>query len=177
VPVRRPVYEAKKFRVVQQDVIGRDGSERVYDVIVHPGAAVILPLLDDGRVVLLANYRAAVGAELWELPAGTLDGPEEPIACARRELAEETGYQAGRVTPLVSYYSTPGICTERMHAFVATELAAGEQRLEPGERIRVVPMEYEDAIQAVRDGRIIDAKTIATLLYYDRFVRDQGSRE
>ena len=96
------------------------------------------------------------------------------MSCALRELAEETGYRAGRLRPLVSFYSTPGFCTERMYAFVAEELEPGETALDPGEEIRVVPMEYADALAAIADGRITDGKTIVTLLYYDRFERDRA---
>ncbi|MFQ5805095.1 MAG: NUDIX hydrolase [Phycisphaerae bacterium] len=168
------VYEGRNFRVEQRDVRGRDGKERRYDLVVHPGAAVVLPILNDGRVVLISNHRFAVGQDLLELPAGTLDPPEPALECARRELVEETGYRAGKLEPLLSFYSTPGICTERMHAFVATELVLGERALDPGERIENTPMEYGEALRAIGDGRITDAKTIVTLLYYDRYVRERG---
>jgi len=164
------VYEGRKLRVEQHDVRGRDGKEHRYDLVVHPGAAVVLPILDDTRVLLIRNYRFAVGQELLELPAGTLDPPEPALECARRELAEETGYQAGKLEPLVSFYSTPGFCTEHLYAFLATELIEGKRALDPGERIHNTPMEYEEALRAIGDGRITDAKTIATLLYYDRYV-------
>lgn len=165
-------YQGRRFRVEHHDVPGRDGKPRRYDLIVHPGAAVILPILDDGRVVLIRNYRFAVGQELLELPAGTMDPPEPPLECARRELAEETGFRAGKLEPLLSFYSTPGILNEEMHVFLATELAAGETDHDPGERIRITPMEYAEAVRAIGDGRIRDGKTIATLLYYDRYVRN-----
>jgi ADP-ribose pyrophosphatase len=164
-------YQAKKFRVERLDVRAADGSLHVYDIVTHAGAAVILPLLDDGRVVLIHNQRPAVDAELLELPAGTLDNDEPPIECARRELAEETGYQAGRLKPLVWFYSTPGICNERLHAFLAADLTPGRTEHEPTERIRVAPMEYAEALRAIDDGRIVDAKTMVTLLYYDRYIR------
>jgi len=164
------VYEGRKFRVEQHDVRDRDGRDRRYDLMVHPGAAVVVPILDDGRVLLISNYRFAVGQTLLELPAGTLDLPEPAIECARRELAEETGYRAGRLEPLLSFYSTPGVCTEHMHAFLATELVLGETALEPGERIENTPMKLDEALRAIGDGRITDAKTIVTLLYYERYV-------
>lgn len=164
------VFEGKKFRVEQHDVPGRDGKARRYDLVVHPGAAVVLPILGDGQVVLIKNYRFAVGQDLLELPAGTIDRPEPPVECARRELAEETGYQAGKLEELVSFYSTPGFCTEHLHAFVATGLVSGARSLEPGERIRNTPMRYEEALRAIGDGRIADGKTIVTLLYYDAYV-------
>jgi ADP-ribose pyrophosphatase len=140
-------------------------------VIVHPGAAVILPLLDDGSVVLIRNRRIATGQTLLELPAGTLEPPEPPIECARRELEEETGYRAARLVELLRFYSAPGFCNELLHAFVATGLTPGRTALEAGEQIETEPQPFEDALRAIRDGRIIDAKTIATLLYYDRFGR------
>ena len=164
------VFESKKFRIERRE-FDLDGAHHVYDIVVHPGAAVILPVLPDGRLVLIQNYRVAVGRELLELPAGTLDAPESPETCAARELAEETGYRAAHVEPLVSFYSTPGILTERMHVFLATGLTAGPPAREPGEQIRLAPTSHPAALQSIRDGRICDGKTILALLYYDRFVR------
>ena len=131
-----------------------------------------MPILDDGRVVLISNCRFAVGQTLLELPAGMLDGGEPPIECAQRELCEETGYRAGRLEPLLSFFSTPGMCNEELYAFLATELVSGETSREPGERIENAPMRVEEALEAIGDGRIKDAKTIVTLLYYDRYIRD-----
>ncbi len=165
------VFRGRKFRVERRAVPDRDGRERLYDLVVHPGAAVVLPILDDGRVLLTRNYRFAVDRELLELPAGTLEPPEPPIDCARRELAEETGYRAARVEPLLTFYSTPGICNEHMHAFVATGLSPGPTALEPGERIAAAPMTWPETLAAIRNGRIVDAKTLVTLLYYDAFAQ------
>jgi ADP-ribose pyrophosphatase len=168
------VFESRKFRVQRRE-FEAGGAHHVFDIILHPGAAVILPVLDDGRLVLIRNYRVAVGEELLELPAGTLDGAEPPEACAARELAEETGFRAGRIEPLVSFFSTPGILTQRLHTFVATDLRPGTAARETGEQIDVTPMKLDDALAAVRAGRITDGKTILALLYYDRFVRGEGS--
>jgi ADP-ribose pyrophosphatase len=167
------VFESRKFRV-ERRAFDLRGVRHVHDVVVHPGAAVVLPLLPDGRLVLIHNYRVAVGEELLELPAGTLDAGEPPEQCAQRELAEETGYRAGHLEPLVSFYSTPGILTERMHVFLATQLVAGPAAREAGEQIRLAPTPHTEALVAIRDGRIIDGKTILALLYYDRFVRGGG---
>lgn len=172
---RETVFTGRKFHV-ERRTFELGGTPHVHDIIVHPGAAVILPVLDDGRVVLIHNYREAVGEELLELPAGTLDAGEAPVACAARELAEETGYRARRLEPLVSFYSTPGILTERMHVFVATELTPGPPALEAGEQIRLAPLPQAEALSAVRDGRISDGKTILALLYYDRLVRGREER-
>ncbi len=168
------VFEGRRIRVETLRIRDRDGRQRDYERVVHPGAAVVLPLLDDGRVVLIRQRRYAIGHELLELPAGTVDPPESPMTCALRELAEETGYRAGRLRPLVSFYSTPGFCTERLHAFLAEALEPGETAPDPGEDIRQVPMEYDEAIGAIADGRITDGKTIVALLYYDRFERDRA---
>lgn len=167
----RLVFESRKYAVRRLQVRVADGSFHEYDVVTHPGAAIILPVLPDGRVVLIHNYRVAVEQELLELPAGTLDPPEPPMECARRELAEETGYRAGSLEPLLSFYSTPGICSEKMYVFLARGLAPGPTELELGERIRVAPMDLGAALEAIRAGRITDGKTIAALLYYERFAR------
>lgn len=164
------VFAGRKFYVERRPV-DAGGARRMFDIVVHPGAAVILPVLADGRIVLIHNYRVTIGAELLELPAGTLDNGEAPEVCAVRELAEETGYRAGRLVPLVTCYSSPGIMTERMHSFLATELTPGPTAHEAGEQIRVTAMTLPDALAAVHAGRIPDGKTILTLLYYDRFVR------
>jgi len=129
-------------------------------------AVVILPLLDDQRVVLIQNERFAVKQTLWELPAGTLEPGEDPAACAARELAEETGYEAQRVERLTSFYPSPGFCTEKLHAYRATGLRHVGQSLEETERITAHVMPIEEACAMVRDGRIEDGKTIAALLYH-----------
>ena len=168
------VFEGRRFQVQRREVI-ISGEAHTYDIVMHPGAAIILPILDDGRVVLINNYREAVKQELLELPAGTLDDGEDPAGCAARELTEETGYTAGNIVPLLDFYSTPGILNEHMYTFLATNLTPGPTAHEAGEQITVVPMPYKQAIDAVRDGRIIDAKTILALLYYDHFISGQGT--
>ncbi|MBK9127636.1 MAG: NUDIX hydrolase [Phycisphaerales bacterium] len=163
---------ARKFRVERRPYV-INGRPHPLEVIVHPGAAVVLPILDDGRIVLIRNRRPVLDGEaLLEVPAGTLDDGEEPLICARRELAEETGYRAERLTLLTSFYSSPGIMTERMHVFLATGLTPGPTALEPGEEIAVEATPLADALAAVREGRIQDGKTIITLLYYACFRRD-----
>ncbi len=156
----------RKFRVERREytlpgrgVVGRE-------LVVHPGAVLVLPLLGDGRVVLIRNYRYSAERELLELPAGTLEPGEAPAACAARELEEETGYRAGRLEPLCAFYTTPGFTNEYMHAFVASHLERTAQRLEATEQIRVEIMPLPDALDASADGRIIDAKTIAALQVY-----------
>jgi ADP-ribose pyrophosphatase len=134
----------------------------------HPGAAVILPLVDDDHVCLIKNYRIAVSEELIELPAGTIDRSEDPLDTARRELLEETGYRAGTLEKLHEYWVSPGILSERMHFFVARDLTPGAAQPEPGEQIQAFVVSWSDALEMIVDQRIRDAKTIVGLLYYDR---------
>jgi ADP-ribose pyrophosphatase len=170
------ILQARIFAVRRHHFPLPDGTVRAHEIIEHPGAAAILPILPDGRALLIAHHRPAVNQELLELPAGTLDPDETPLECARRELAEETGYRAATLEPLVSFYSTPGICNERLPVFVATTLTPGPTNLGPSEFIRPVPMTIADALDAIHTGRIADGKTIIGLLYYDRFNRPGGPR-
>ncbi|QOJ15254.1 MAG: NUDIX hydrolase [Planctomycetia bacterium] len=163
------LHRSPKFDVVRALRRDPSGREHAHEIVAHPGAAVILPVLADGRIVLIRNWRVAAGAELLELPAGTLEPGEAPLTCAARELREETGYSAAVVTPLTRFYSSPGICTEVLHLFAATGLTGGAQSLDAGECIRVEPMAVSAALAAVRDGRIMDAKSIAGILFYDRW--------
>lgn len=171
---RRIIHVAAKFRVERIPERLVSGGVRERDIVVHPGAAVILPVLEDGRLVMIRNYRVTLDRELLELPAGTLDAGEAPDACAARELREETGYRAGRLEPLLTFYATPGFCTEQMHVFIATGLTPGPTQPEASEHIRVERFAFQDALAAIRSGAICDAKTIVALLYYDRYGASRG---
>lgn len=117
---------------------------------------------------MIRNVRPCVDQELWELPAGTLDRPgEEPSAAALRELEEEAGYRAARLSPLCRFYSSPGITNELLRAYVATGLTRTCQRLDPTEQIRVEPIQMSEALAMIRQGRIVDAKTIVTILRWE----------
>jgi ADP-ribose pyrophosphatase len=151
------------FRVVRT-VEETDRGERERFVVRHPGAAVIVPILDDGRVCLIENYRIAVKKRLIELPAGTLEPGEGPLETARRELAEETGYRARSVESLGHVYSSPGVFDERMYLFLATGLTDGETALEVGERIVTRLTPWREALKLVHSGAIEDAKTVVGLL-------------
>jgi ADP-ribose diphosphatase len=168
------VFDGKKVRLEVHHL--EDEATHVpmtREVVVHPGAVVILPIMSDGGVVLIRNRRYSVKDTLLELPAGTLEKNEDPMNCAGRELLEETGYIAGRLKPLPSFYSSPGIMTERMYPFVAYNLEKSKQALEEGEEIELNPVAYAEAIAMCGDGRIRDGKTIATLLMHERFFKDR----
>ncbi len=156
------------FRVERRVYRTPDGREHVRDTIQHPGAVAIVPLLSDGRVCLIRNFRPAVGQSLVELPAGTLEPGEDPLRTAHRELAEETGYTAQRIEPLCQILMSPGILHERVHIYVASGLTAGPTRLEAGEQIEPLLVSWAEAMEMVDDGRILDGKTVAGLLFYDR---------
>jgi ADP-ribose pyrophosphatase len=170
---KQVIFEGKKVRLELHHLENDDGERTRREVCVHPGAVVVLPILEDGRVVLIRNRRYTIGgAYLVELPAGTLEKNEDPMNCAGRELLEETGYLAGRLKALGSFFSSPGVLTEKLYAFAAYDLELQSTALEEGEDIEVTPAELGDAIMMIRDGRIQDGKTIATLLMYERFYRD-----
>ena len=160
------VFSGVKFDVERRSVPTGDGETVMREVVVHPGAVVVLPLLDDGRIVMIRNHRFAVGETLWELCAGTLEEGESPAQTAARELTEETGYRAERIEPLTTFYTTPGICTERMYAFLATGLTEVGQDLEEGERIEVELVTRERAMEMVASGEVRDGKTLAAMLFY-----------
>ena len=143
-----------------------DGKLVHRDFLHYPGATIVLPVTADGSIVLIRNYRFAVRERLYELPAGLLEDGEDPADCAARELAEETGYTAGRIEPLGVFFTGPGTTDERMHAFLATELTAGAQELEEHEEISIEIVPEASARRMVAEGTIHDAKTIATLCLY-----------
>lgn len=163
------VFQGVKFAVERRRIPARDGGTAIREVVVHPGAVVVLPILADGRIVMIRNRRFAVDETLWELCAGTLEPNEAPVVTAGRELIEETGFEAGRIEPLTVFYTSPGICTERMYAYVATELEGVGQRLEDTEEIEVVALPWDTVLGMMESGEIRDGKTIATLLYHGAF--------
>jgi ADP-ribose pyrophosphatase len=168
---KKIIYKGKKVHVEVHRVQDESGRETNRELCIHPGAVVILPVLSPSRIVLIRNRRYTVRQALIELPAGTLEKGEEPINCAGRELQEETGYVAGRLKPIGSFFSSPGILTEKLYAFAAYDLEKSKTALEEDEEIETREMDFDQAIEMIRSGEIADAKTIATLLMFDRFHR------
>jgi ADP-ribose pyrophosphatase len=160
------LVRGSRFNVERRQVPRRDGGSELREVVVHPGSVVILPLLDDGRIVLIRNARFSVNRTLWELPAGTRE-PGEPVErCAARELEEETGYRARELRQLLAFYPAPGIADERMCAFLASGLEPTHQQLDATEQIEVHPTEVAQVVRMIKAGEIEDAKTIATVLFW-----------
>lgn len=167
----KTVFRGRVFSVVSQRVEEPDGVKVRRDIVQHPGSIVILALDDSGktpRVLLERQYRHAAGARLWELPAGSLDPGEEPSLAARRELLEETGYSAAKWQKALYFFVSPGFLAESMHVFLATGLKKGQAQPEDDERIAVRFFPLPQAVQMVMSGKIIDAKTIAPLLWLEK---------
>lgn len=162
------VFEGDRFRVRRVTIHRPDGRTATKDVIDHPSAVAVLPLLDDGRVVMIRNHRFTSGRTLLEIPAGKVDEGETNEAAARRECQEETGYSVASLTPLCRFFPSPGILSEEMTVFVGRDLTAGRQQLQGNERIEVEIHAHGDLLKLIDSGGIEDAKTIIALLYYAR---------
>lgn len=143
------------------------GARLELDVIHHLGGAAVLPLFDNDDVLLIRQYRHPAGRVLLEAPAGRLELGEDPETAARRELVEETGYQANTLTFVTKFYALPGYSTEVLYCFLAAGLTPGPQRLDADEDIRTVRMPFAEARALVHNGGIMDAKTMMTILFVD----------
>ena len=171
---RQIIYEGRKIRVAVDTEVLPDGQTFQRDVVLHPGAVAILPLLEDGRVCLVRNRRPIVGETLLEIPAGTLEPGEPPETAALRELAEETGYRARRWRKLAEFIPSPGVLSERTHLFVAQDLTPGPQQLELDEDLLPQVVPWLDALAWALDGTIRDAKTLIAVLLWERVRTEQS---
>ena len=158
------VFEGRLISVRKDTVRLPNGRTSTREVVVHPGAVAIVPMLEDGRVILVKQYRHAVGKILMEIPAGTLYPDETPEECALRELREEVGYAAGRLEKLTSVYLAPGYSTELIHLFLATDLQPAEGETDEDEFLKPVTLTLDEAVAQIANGEIQDAKTVAALL-------------
>ncbi|HVX85260.1 MAG TPA: NUDIX hydrolase [Phycisphaerae bacterium] len=174
-PSDRLIHAGERVELVLRPVITNSGKTISREVAIHPGAVIILPILPDGRILLIHNRRHTVHESLLELPAGTLERPpatpmgvshEDPAAAAARELTEETGYAAKNITPFGWFYTSPGILTEKMYAFLATGLTPGPQHLEDNEQIATQPFTPDHIRSLIHENKIVDAKSLAALLKY-----------
>jgi len=172
---REVIHRGRKFDFERVN-LAPGGLQPIWrEVVRHPGAVCILPLLEPTpdhpkpRLVLIRNHRFAIGGEsgslLWEIPAGTMDAGETPEQTGARELEEEAGYRADRLSVMTSFYTTPGMTDERMVALFATGLTQVGQRLEEDERIEVHVLPVAEVLQMIDRGEILDGKTVLTVLY------------
>ncbi|MDY6822636.1 MAG: NUDIX hydrolase [Thermodesulfobacteriota bacterium] len=169
---RTTVFQVNLFRLDTENVTLDNGVQTDVHVLRHPGAAAIVPFLDDDTLVLVKQYRHAIGGYIWEIPAGTLDAVDEaPLECAKRELIEETGYRGTNFEKLGTIVPAPGYSDERLHIFTASGLTPATQNLEADEVLKVHKVAFADAMTMIRTNDISDAKTIAGLHLAADFVR------
>lgn len=170
------IFEGKSFGVRRDELIEPTGVRTMREVVTHPGSVVVLPVLPDGRIVLVRQYRHAVGQYMWELVAGRMERGENPKAGAARELIEETGYRAKKLTVFLDIVPTPGFLQERMYLLLAEGLTLGEAQPEEDEKLIVGTYSKKQLEEMVRTGKMRDAKSIAGLLFYFRFLEKKPRR-
>jgi ADP-ribose pyrophosphatase len=163
---RRIIHKGAKFdfEEVTWPSGGPGGRALTRQVVRHPGAVVIVPVLEDGSVVFIRNFRIATEQRLLELPAGTLEPQEAPEVCAARELVEETGYQAATLRQLGRFYTSPGLSDELMHAFVATGLKEVGQDLEEDEDLTIEIVAANAVLEMLQTGKLVDGKSMLAVL-------------
>lgn len=167
----RTIYRGRVLRLHVDRVKLANGRETTREIVEHPGAAAIIPILDNGKLLVVKQYRAATHRQLMEIPAGTLEPGESPLSCAKRELVEETGYAARRIRKLFSCYLAPGYSTEKIHFFLATRLIPTKGKQEEDESIATQAIDLRQALRAIERGKIQDAKTISALYYLATYAR------
>ncbi len=158
-------YQGKVIQL-RLDTYNLDGKTKVFEIIHHPGAVVIIPIDPKGRLLLVRQWRRAIGQITLELPAGTLEDREDPADCAQRELQEETGFRAKTMTPLRGFFSAPGFCDEYLHLFLAEDLVPSPLPPDDDEGIDLVTVEIPEALKWIEEHKIKDAKSIAGILRF-----------
>ncbi|NLB52799.1 MAG: NUDIX hydrolase [Syntrophomonadaceae bacterium] len=161
----KDIYQGRILNLRVDRVALPDGSESTREIIEHSGAVAIVAIDEDKNVWMVKQYRKAVEEVLMEIPAGTLEKGEEPLACAKRELAEETGLIAENWQHIVSYYSAPGFVTEKLHLYLATGLNQGDTNPDRDEFLYTIKMPLTDAYKAIFAGQIQDGKSIIGIQY------------
>jgi ADP-ribose pyrophosphatase len=159
----RNIYTGKVVTLNIDTVTLPNGATIDLETIRHPGAAAVVPVKDDGTVVLIRQFRHAAGGFIYEIPAGKLQPGEDPLHCASRELEEEVGYRAASFELLTSIFTAPGFADEVIHVYKATGLTKGRQQLDPDEVLDIIEMPLAEAVNKIEDGTIRDAKTIVGL--------------
>jgi ADP-ribose pyrophosphatase len=172
----RTVHDGRIVKLSLDTVRYPDGSQGTLEMIRHPGASAVLPVVGsvdepDPEILLIHQYRYAAGGYIWEIPAGIPVSPDEPgDVCARRELEEETGHRATELRPLTHILTTPGFTDETIQLYLASGLTEGKRNLDDDEFVEVVRMPFSRALEMVRSGEIKDGKSVCTILFAAAFV-------
>jgi ADP-ribose pyrophosphatase len=173
-------HKGKVFNLIVDEIEYESGHRAIREIADHPGGAVAVPLLDDGSLLLVRQYRYPLGKLLLELPAGKLDAGEDPMQCAARELEEETGHAAQKLTKLTAIYTTPGFCNELLHIY----LAEGVQRIPKGQQLEegelsltVERVPFHHAVEMIETGEIVDSKTICGILLAERHLANNANTD
>ncbi len=163
---REEVYSGKIVNLIVDTVMLPSGNSAIREVVQHPGGVTVVPVMEDGRILLIRQFRYPLGKYILELPAGKLDTGQSPFATIMRELEEEAGYRAGNWTAAGGFYTSPGISDEYIHLFIARGLEPAAQRLEEGEHITVETFTRDECLRMIASGGIEDGKTILGILAF-----------
>ena len=166
VEAEREIFQGRVIRLVDRDLVLPNGRRTTFSIVEHPGAVAIVPVHANGDVVLLRQFRPSIGEEIYEIPAGTIEKGEAPLATAKREIVEETGLKAKQWTKISEFLTAPGFCTELMHVYVARGLSPASAEGDADEVLRPERMSIDAALKLIRSKKIRDAKSIAGLLIY-----------
>ena len=159
-------FKGKVFDHQIDEIEYESGNKGIREIAIHPGGAVVVPVKDDGKIILVKQFRYPLQKTLIELPAGKLDKGEDPLVCATRELEEETGYKAKQIKKLGEIYTAPGYCTEILHIYSASGLIPGDHNREEGEHgMEILEYSLDEIENMIRNGEITDAKTIVGIYY------------
>lgn len=168
------VYSGRVFAIEQHEITMPNGVETTREILKHPGAVCMVPVTESGDILMVTQYRLAVGKRLLELPAGTLEAGEPPVACAGRELQEEVGHQAASIVPMGGFYVAPGYTSEYIHLFICTGLSPSSLPGDEDEDIEIENVSIDEALRHIENGVIEDAKSVIGVLRYAR-MRDLGA--
>jgi len=161
------IYKGIRVHVIKENIVLPNGKEVEWELVKHPGAAAVIPVDKNGKILLVKQYRNAADDYTLEIPAGGLDSlDEEPMNCASRELEEETGYKAEKIEYLYSFYSAIGLCDEVIHIYVATDLIKTQQNLDEDEFVTIEKYSLDELVDMIMQGEIKDNKTISSILFY-----------
>jgi len=166
VEAEREIFRGRVIRLVNRDLVLPNGRRTTFSIVEHPGAVAIIPVHANGDVVLLRQFRPSIGEEIYEIPAGTIEKGEAPLATAKREIIEETGFKARQWSKIAEFYTAPGFCTELMHVYVARGLTPATADGDADEVLKPVRVSIDAALKLIRTKKIRDAKSIAGLMMY-----------